>query len=70
MLRLERGVIALRPSDPHHPENLPMTLAPLLARGNATRFVQGLYEGDLVAWGLLVLVLIFTAVGWFFKFRS
>jgi hypothetical protein len=47
-----------------------MTLAPLLARGSATRFVQGLYEGDPVAWGLLVLVLIFTAAGWFFKFRS
>ncbi|MEX2027417.1 MAG: hypothetical protein WEH44_08950 [Pirellulaceae bacterium] len=47
-----------------------MLTAPLLARGSATRFVQGLVEGEPVAWGLLVLVLIFTAAGWYFKFRS
>ena len=47
-----------------------MFIAPLLARGSASRFVQGLTEGDPVAWGLLVLVVIFTAAGWFFKFRS
>lgn len=43
---------------------------PLFARGSAARFVQGLVEGEPVAWGLLVLVLIFTAAGWYFKFRT
>ena len=47
-----------------------MTLVPLLARASATRFVQGLYEGDPVAWGILVLVVIFTVAGWYFKFRG
>ena len=47
-----------------------MVIAPLFARGGASRFVQGLTEGDPVAWGLLVLVLLFTAVGWFYKFRG
>ena len=45
-------------------------LTPLIARGSATRFVQGLVEGEPVAWGLLVLVLLFTAAGWYFKFRT
>ena len=47
-----------------------MTLPAILARASATRFVQGLYEGEPVAWGILVLVLIFTAAGWYFKFRT
>jgi hypothetical protein len=47
-----------------------MPLAPLLARGSASRFVQGLVNGDPVAWGILVLVLIFTAVSAIYKFRS
>lgn len=47
-----------------------MPISLLLARASATRFVQGLMNGDPVAWGILALVLIFTAVGTFFKFRS
>jgi hypothetical protein len=47
-----------------------MPLAPLIARGSANRFVQGLTEGDPVAWGILVLMIIFTAVGAIYKFRS
>jgi hypothetical protein len=46
-----------------------MPIYPLLARGGANRLVQGLSEGDPVAWGIVALVLIFTAVGAFFKFR-
>jgi hypothetical protein len=47
-----------------------MTIIPLLARGSANRFVQGLADGDPVAWGILALVLIFSAVGAIYKFRS
>ncbi|HZL87279.1 MAG TPA: hypothetical protein VFB96_02795 [Pirellulaceae bacterium] len=46
-----------------------MPLAPILARGGG-RFLEGLFNGDPVAWGILVLVLIFSAVGAIYKFRS
>jgi hypothetical protein len=42
----------------------------LLARANASRFVQGLAEGDPVAWGILVLVVLFTAIGGYYKLRG
>jgi hypothetical protein len=45
-----------------------MPFAPILARGSG-RFLQGLINGDPVAWGILVLVLIFMVVGAIYKMR-
>ncbi len=72
VLSVEKGFsVQAKPAINFQPVARPaMPLAPVFARSGASAMVQGLLEGDPVAWGILILVLIFTAVGSYFKFRS
>jgi hypothetical protein len=42
----------------------------LIARGSSGRFVQGLTEGDPVAWVILGAIVVFSAFGLYKKYNS